>query len=96
MDGYDTESGGSSNEHPGQRHSSRRNSISSTPVPVNKLMNIKLLDDDRDSGIALNNGGGNLSQRNSRFLEKKSIFTIAYDDVATTKIPSSSDQQPPI
>jgi len=88
VDGYDTESGGSSNER--DNHTTRRNSVSSFH---NKLSNnIKLFDDDRDSGIALNNNG--TQQRSSRFLEKKSIFTIAYDDVATTKIPSSSDLPP--
>ena len=44
--------------------------------------------EDGDSGIAINIGGAG---RKSRFLEKKSIFTIAYDDVATARIPSSSD-----
>jgi len=50
-------------------------------------------DDDLDSGIALNTTLRDASRRN-KFLEKKSIFTIAYDDMATTKIPSTSDYQP--
>lgn len=50
-------------------------------------------DDDLDSGIALNSTLRDASRR-SKYLEKKSIFTIAYDDMATTKIPSASDHQP--
>ena len=64
---------------------SRRNSSSGAAVPVLLFKN-RAPDDERDSGIALNTNNRN------RFLEKKSIFTIAYDEIATTKIPSASDQ----
>ena len=62
---------------------SRRNSSSGPPVPVLLFKN-RAPDDERDSGIALN------ANNRNRFLEKKSIFTIAYDEIATTKIPDQN------
>ena len=92
-DGDETESA-SSNDR--SQRNSRRNSVGNPSSMTIKTS--KLLEDDLDSGIALNSSqqqqqGGNGNNR-SRFLEKKSIFTIAYDEVATTKIPSATDNLP--
>ncbi|KAI9561048.1 hypothetical protein GHT06_012004 [Daphnia sinensis] len=91
-DGDETESASSNDRS--QRNSGRNtvvNAASASLAKSNKL----LTEDDRDSGIVLNPqqqlGNGN---NRSRFLEKKSIFTIAYDEVATTKIPSATDNLP--
>lgn len=90
VDGDETESA-SSNDR--SQRNSGRNAASVSYTKPNKL----LTEDDHDSGIVLNPqqqqqlGNGN---NRSRFLEKKSIFTIAYDEVATTKIPSATDNLP--
>lgn len=91
-DGDETESASSNDRS--QRNSGRNtvvNAASASLAKSNKL----LTEDDHDSGIVLNSqqqlGNGN---NRSRFLEKKSIFTIAYDEVATTKIPSATDNLP--
>lgn len=88
----DESESGSSNER--SQRNSRRNSVSNAgAVTVNAANKPgKLTDDDRDSGIALN-ANQQLAHR-SRFLEKKSIFTIAYDEVATAKLPAASDNLP--
>lgn len=87
LDGdYETESA-SSNDR--SRRNSRSNSIANNQ---NVLRTSKLVEDDHDSGIALNQQ--QVNNNRSRFLEKKSIFTIAYDEVATTKIPSATDNLP--
>lgn len=83
VDGDETESA-SSNDR--SQRNSRSNSIANPAI----LKTSKTFEDDHDSGIAIN---ANVNNR-SRFLEKKSIFTIAYDEVATTKIPSATDNLP--
>lgn len=91
-DGDETESV-SSNDR--SQRNSRRNSVANASA-MTVIKTSKLLEDDLDSGIALNSNqqqGANSNNR-SRFLEKKSIFTIAYDEVATTKIPSATDNLP--
>jgi hypothetical protein len=89
MDGDETESASSNDRS--QRNSGRNAASLSYTTKPNK----SLTEDDHDSGIVLNSqqqlGNGN---NRSRFLEKKSIFTIAYDEVATTKIPSATDNLP--
>ena len=80
-DGSASDRSVSSND-PSHRES-RRNSSTGPPVPVLLFKN-RAPDDERDSGIALN------SNNRNRFLEKKSIFTIAYDEIATTKIPDQN------
>ena len=77
----------SSNEH--SHRLSRTNGKTSAPALLLK----RSVDDDLDSGIALNATLRDSSRRN-KYLEKKSIFTIAYDEMATKKIPSASDHQP--
>ena len=87
VDGDETESASSNDRS--QRNSGRNAaSVSYTTTKHNKL----LTEDDHDSGIVLNSQ--QQGNNRSRFLEKKSIFTIAYDEVATTKIPSATDNLP--
>ena len=87
VDGDETESASSNDRS--QRNSGRNAaSVSYTTTKHNKL----LTEDDHDSGIVLNSQ--QQGNNRSRFLEKKSILTIAYDEVATTKIPSATDNLP--
>lgn len=47
----------------------------------------RLFDDDRDSGIAmLAPGSQKMKRKNQNLMEKKSVFTIAYDDMATKQL----------
>lgn len=59
-----------------------------------QILKVTVLDDDMDSGIAMSSmvmGGGARKKRNQQLLEKKSVFTIAYDDMQTKQIrPDSS------
>lgn len=55
-----------------------------------KQLNVATLEDDHDSGIAMNSLLHNIGRRNP-IADKKSVFTIAYDDVKVKKIPSESD-----
>lgn len=55
-----------------------------------KQLNASTLEDDLDSGIAMNSLLNNMGRRNP-IADKKSVFTIAYDDVKVKKIPSESD-----
>jgi hypothetical protein len=62
-----------------------------------QILKVTVFDDDMDSGIAMSSmlmGGGGKKKRNQQFLEKKSIFTIAYDDMQTKQLrPDSSSPQ---
>ena len=86
-DAEETES--SSNER--SLRNSSRNSMIRTNNSVGPSNHKRLIEDDLDSGIALNNSHVVDSTRRKKFLEKKSIFTIAYDNMATVKIPSALD-----
>jgi hypothetical protein len=59
-----------------------------------QILKVTVLDDDMDSGIAMSSmvmGGGGRKKRNQQLLEKKSVFTIAYDDMQTKQLrPDSS------
>lgn len=70
-------------------------SIKSTKTSVGgsattKQLNVATLEDDHDSGIAMNSLLHNIGRRNP-ITDKKSVFTIAYDDVKVRRIPSESD-----
>ncbi|XP_055642626.1 cadherin-86C isoform X3 [Toxorhynchites rutilus septentrionalis] len=58
-----------------------------------KTLNVATLEDDHDSGIAMNSLLHNRSKRHP-LTDKKSIFTIAYDDVRIRQIRSESDTPP--
>lgn len=64
--------------------------IETTPSQPSKQLNASTLEDDLDSGIAMNSLLNNMGRRNP-IADKKSVFTIAYDDVKVKKIPSESD-----
>ncbi|XP_055908352.1 cadherin-86C [Eupeodes corollae] len=56
-----------------------------------KQLNVATLEDDHDSGIAMNSLLNSMGRRNP-IAEKKSVFSIAYDDVSRVqKIQSGSD-----
>lgn len=93
---FDGDETGSASSNERSQRNSRRNSVTNNVSMAHTKANI-FFEDDHDSGIALNSNQpqpGNPSNLRSRFLEKKSIFTIAYDEVATTKIPSATDNLP--
>lgn len=62
-----------------------------------QILKVTVFDDDMDSGIAMSSmllGGGGKKKRNQQLLEKKSVFTIAYDDMHTKQLrPDSSSPQ---
>jgi hypothetical protein len=62
-----------------------------------QILKVTVFDDDIDSGIAMSSmlmGGGPKKKRNQQLLEKKSVFTIAYDDMQTKQLrPDSSSPQ---
>jgi hypothetical protein len=62
-----------------------------------QILKVTVFDDDMDSGIAMSSmlmGGGGKKKRNQQMLEKKSVFTIAYDDMQTKQLrPDSSSPQ---
>jgi hypothetical protein len=62
-----------------------------------QILKVTVFDDDIDSGIAMSSmmmGGGAKKKRNQQLLEKKSVFTIAYDDMQTKQLrPDSSSPQ---
>lgn len=55
-----------------------------------KQLNASTLEDDHDSGIAMNSLLHSLGKRNP-IADKKSVFTIAYDEAKINKIQSESD-----
>ncbi|XP_065090429.1 cadherin-86C isoform X2 [Ochlerotatus camptorhynchus] len=64
-----------------------------TATTTTKTLNASTLEDDHDSGIAMNSLLHNKSKRHP-LTDKKSIFTIAYDDVRIRQIRSESDTPP--
>ncbi|XP_049545284.1 cadherin-86C isoform X3 [Anopheles darlingi] len=60
---------------------------------TSKTLNVSTLEDDHDSGIAMNSLLNTKGRRN-KIADKKSIFTIAYDDVRIRQIRSESDTPP--
>jgi hypothetical protein len=62
-----------------------------------QILKVTVFDDDMDSGIAMSSllmGGTGKKKRNQQLLEKKSVFTIAYDDMHTKQLrPDSSSPQ---
>uniref|UniRef100_A0A182KDH2 Uncharacterized protein n=1 Tax=Anopheles christyi TaxID=43041 RepID=A0A182KDH2_9DIPT len=65
----------------------------STSTKNAKTLNVSTLEDDHDSGIAMNSLLHTKGKRN-KIADKKSIFTIAYDDVRIRQIRSESDTPP--
>ncbi|XP_002137604.3 cadherin-86C isoform X1 [Drosophila pseudoobscura] len=62
-----------------------------TSSHAQKQLNASTLEDDHDSGIAMNSLLNSLGRRNP-IAEKKSVFSIAYDDVSRVKkIPSGGE-----
>ncbi|KFB49038.1 AGAP000153-PA-like protein [Anopheles sinensis] len=59
-----------------------------------KTLNVSTLEDDHDSGIAMNSLLNTKGKNRNRIADKKSIFTIAYDDVRIRQIRSESDTPP--
>lgn len=57
-----------------------------------KQLNAATLEDDHDSGIAMNSLLHSMARRHP-ITDKKSVFTIAYDDVKVKRIQSESDSQ---
>lgn len=61
------------------------------PSHAQKQLNASTLEDDHDSGIAMNSLMNSMGRRNP-IAEKKSVFSIAYDDVSRVKkIPSGGE-----
>lgn len=76
-------------EHEVKEHSAR----SSTQLDASssqKQLNASTLEDDHDSGIAMNSLLHSLGKRNP-IADKKSVFTIAYDEAKVKKIQSDGD-----
>uniref|UniRef100_A0A182J782 Uncharacterized protein n=1 Tax=Anopheles atroparvus TaxID=41427 RepID=A0A182J782_ANOAO len=61
---------------------------------TSKTLNVSTLEDDHDSGIAMNSLLNTKGKSRNRIADKKSIFTIAYDDVRIRQIRSESDTPP--
>ncbi|XP_051862592.1 cadherin-86C isoform X2 [Drosophila albomicans] len=60
---------------------------------VQKQLNASTLEDDHDSGIAMNSLMNSMGRRNP-IAEKKSVFSIAYDDVSRVKKITSGGESP--
>lgn len=73
--------------HPATSHSS-------TTSSVQKQLNAATLEDDHDSGIAMNSLLNSMGRRNP-IAEKKSVFSIAYDDVSRVQKITSGGESPP-
>ena len=63
------------------------------PQKQTKQLNVSRLEDDHDSGIAMNTLLSNMGRRNP-IRDKKSVFTIAYDDVKVKQITSECESSP--
>lgn len=70
--------------------SKRHSTHSDTSTNQSKQLNASTLEDDHDSGIAMNSLLHSLGKRNP-IADKKSVFTIAYDEAKIKKIQSESD-----
>lgn len=80
-------------EHEVKEHSSRHSSQSEINSNQNasKQLNASTLEDDHDSGIAMNSLLHSLGSKRNPIADKKSVFTIAYDEAKISKIQSESD-----
>lgn len=67
--------------------------IEAAANPHSKQLNASTLEDDHDSGIAMNSLLHSMARRHP-ITDKKSVFTIAYDDVKVKRIQSESDSPP--
>lgn len=76
-----------------EKHSKSKVVSYSTGSMEQKQLNASTLEDDHDSGIAMNSLLHSMGKRN-KMVDKKSIFTIAYDEVKVNKIRSESDGSP--
>ncbi|XP_017855996.1 PREDICTED: cadherin-86C isoform X2 [Drosophila arizonae] len=63
------------------------------PSHAQKQLNASTLEDDHDSGIAMNSLMNSMGRRNP-IAEKKSVFSIAYDDVSRVKKIASGGESP--
>lgn len=80
-------------EDPAATHPATLASTSSS-MSTQKQLNAATLEDDLDSGIAMNSLLNSMGRRNP-IAEKKSVFSIAYDDVSRVqKIPSGGESPP--
>lgn len=70
--------------------SKRYSTHSDASTNQSKQLNASTLEDDHDSGIAMNSLLHSLGKRNP-IADKKSVFTIAYDESKIKKIQSESD-----
>uniref|UniRef100_A0A1B0GM05 Uncharacterized protein n=1 Tax=Phlebotomus papatasi TaxID=29031 RepID=A0A1B0GM05_PHLPP len=62
-------------------------------VDESKQLNVATLEDDHDSGIAMNSFLNSMGRKNP-ITDKKSVFTIAYDEVKVSKLRSESESSP--
>jgi hypothetical protein len=69
------------------------NKDSTANLPTRQL-NVNTLEDDHDSGIAMNSLLKESRQKKPSIADKKSVFTIAYDDVRIKHLRSESDTPP--
>ncbi|XP_037828546.1 cadherin-86C isoform X2 [Lucilia sericata] len=79
-------------EDPNGTHPTTSHNSSSTSVQ--KQLNAATLEDDHDSGIAMNSLLNSMGRRNP-IAEKKSVFSIAYDDVSRVQKITSGGESPP-
>ncbi|XP_054090120.1 cadherin-86C isoform X2 [Zeugodacus cucurbitae] len=83
------------NLHVENPNSTHPNPSSNTNMHKNsqKQLNVSTLEDDHDSGIAMNSLLNNMGRRNP-IADKKSVFSIAYDDVSRVKKITSGGESP--
>ncbi|XP_059611324.1 cadherin-86C-like [Phlebotomus argentipes] len=62
-------------------------------VDESKQLNVATLEDDHDSGIAMNSFLNSMGRKHP-ITDKKSVFTIAYDEVKVSKLRSESESSP--
>lgn len=77
-------------EHEVKEHSARSSTQPDATSSSQKQLNASTLEDDHDSGIAMNSLLHSLGKRNP-IADKKSVFTIAYDEAKVKKIQSDGD-----
>nr|XP_036217959.1 cadherin-86C [Bactrocera oleae]XP_036217960.1 cadherin-86C [Bactrocera oleae] len=75
-------------ENPNSAHPTPK---SNTHQHSQKQLNVSTLEDDHDSGIAMNSFLNNMGRRNP-IADKKSVFSIAYDDVSRVKKIASGEE----
>ncbi|XP_037950447.1 cadherin-86C isoform X2 [Teleopsis dalmanni] len=78
-------------EDPNATHPST--TTASSQHVTQKQLNASTLEDDHDSGIAMNSLLNSMGRRNP-IAEKKSVFSIAYDDVSRVKKINSGGESP--